>query len=192
MNDFILKKTTASRNSLNHYLFNLKKAALLTGLFFFTLPAFCWAQENVEKIFLSADRMQMDINSGKSIYTGNVKITQGGLVLTGDKVTLKRSQEEIERITIIGKPAHYKQATETGQSITAQSEHMVYIASENKLILTVNAHLQQPDIKLSSHKIVYNTQDQTVIAGGNDGATSTDAQKKQAQRVNITLTPKSN
>jgi len=165
------------------------KTSLLTALLFFTLPAITWAADNLEKIFLNADHMQMNINSGKSVYTGNVKISQGGLVLKGDKVTLLRSNDEVERITVTGKPARYKQTSAAGETIEAESEHMLYIASQNKLTLTINAHLQQPDVKLSSQKIIYDTKKRIVIAGGND-KTPTDAATKQTQRVNIMLTPK--
>ncbi len=166
------------------------KTNLLTALLLFTLPAITWAADSVEKIFISADQMQMNINSGKSVYTGNVNISQGTLVLTGDKVTLKRSNDEVERITVTGKPARYKQVNEAGEPIEAQSEHMLYIASQNQLTLTINAHLQQPDVKLSSQKIIYDTQKRIVIAGGNDEKKTTDAKTKKTQRVNIMLTPK--
>ena len=67
---------------------------------------------------------------------------------------------------------------------------MLYVASENKLVMTVNAHLQQPDIKLSSQKITYDTQKKIVIAGGSSDTKTSDTKTKQKQRVNITLTPK--
>jgi lipopolysaccharide export system protein LptA len=168
----------------------LNKISLLAGLLLFTLPTIVCASKPVEKIFIDADYMQMDIISGKSVYTGNVKISQGELVLTGDKVTLERSNKKVERMTVIGKPARYNHVTETGETITAQSEHMVYIANQNKLVLTINAYLQQPDLKLSSQKITYDTEKKIVIAGSNDGATASGTKTKQKQRVKITLTPK--
>ena len=168
----------------------LNKISLLTGLLLFTLPTIVCASKPVEKIFIDADYMQMDIVSGKSVYTGNVKISQGELVLMGDKVTLERDNKKVERMTVIGKPARYNHVTEAGETITAQSEHMVYIANQNKLVLTINAHLQKPDLKLSSQKITYDTEKKIVIAGSNDGATASDTKTKQKQRVKITLTPK--
>jgi len=173
---------------MTQYCFN--KISLLTGLLVFTLSTIVCASKPVEKIFIDADYMQMDIISGKSVYTGNVNISQGELVLTGDKVTLERNNNKVERMTVIGKPARYKHVTEAGETITAQSENMVYIANQNKLVLTINAHLQQPDLKLSSQKITYDTEKKIVIAGSNDGATAGDTKTKQKQRVKITLTPK--
>ena len=168
----------------------LNKKSLLTGLLLFTLPTIVCASKPVEKIFIDADHMHMDIISGKSVYTGNVKISQGELVLTGDKVTLERGNNKVERMTVTGKPARYNHVTEAGETIKAQSEHMIYIANQNKLVLTINANLQQPDLKLSSQRITYDTEKKIVIAGSNDDATASGTKTKQNQRVKITLTPK--
>jgi len=145
------------------------------------------AAENNEKIFIDADYMQLNIETGYSVYIGNVNIKQGELKLAGDKVTVQQTKEEVERITVIGKPAHYNHITEKGENIQAESEHMVYTASENELVMTVNAKLKQPDHQVSSQKIVYDTEKKIVIAGDKSD-TSTGIEKKQ--RVNITLTPK--
>lgn len=159
---------------------------LLTGLLFFT-QSNSWAAEEVEKIHIDADHMQLNIETGYSIYTGNVKITQGELKLTGDKVTLQQSNDEVERITVVGKPAHYNHVTENGENIKAESEKMVYTASQNKLVMTINAKLQQPEHQISSQKIVYDTLKKIVIAGDKESTSNT---KSDGQRVKITLTPK--
>ncbi|MBL4711213.1 MAG: lipopolysaccharide transport periplasmic protein LptA [Gammaproteobacteria bacterium] len=135
-----------------------------------------------EKIFISADHMQMNINSGNSVYTGNVKVSQGELKLSGDKVILKNYKDELEQLIITGKPARYNHVSANGENVKAESEHIVYAASKNKLILTTNAKLVQPDHKLSSQKIIYDTLNKTIIAG--------DENAKKTQRVNIILTPK--
>lgn len=141
-----------------------------------------------EKIFINADYMQLNIESGDSVYIGHVKISQGNLILTGDKVTVEQTGDVVERITITGKPARYNHVTEKGENIQAESERMVYTASQNELIMTINAKLSQPDHKVSSQKIVYDTEKQIVVAGDKSkpSADSTD----KSQRVNITLTPK--
>ena len=148
-----------------------------------------WAAEAPEKIFITADHMKMNIETGNSTYTGHVKISQGELVLTGDKVTLEQGNEELERLIVTGKPARYNHQTETGETIEAESEHMVYTASKNTLVMTTNAHLKQPDHQLSSQKIVYNTEKKIVIAGGDKNTPNNGSQPTSNQRVNITLTP---
>ncbi len=175
-----------------------KRASLLTALILLCSLSTAWGETAdrspnnipVEKVLISADHMQLDLESGYSVYTGNVKISQGELVLTGDKVTLQQHDNEIERITVIGKPARYNHVTEKGDSIKAQSEHMVYIASQNKLILTINAKLQQPDNLVSSQKITYDTLNRIVIAGDNGDSSPGKNSPGEKPRVNITLTPK--
>lgn len=164
---------------------------LLAITLLFCLQSYSLAAEPVqqEKIFIDADYMQLNINTGKSVYSGNVKISQGELVLIGDEVTLEQSKDLVERMTVIGKPARYNHVTEKGESIEAESERMVYIASQHKLIMTINAKLKQPDHQVSSQKITYDTQNKIVIAGDKkDMSPGTKVDEKQ--RVNITLTPK--
>lgn len=133
--------------------------------------------------------MQLNINSGKSVYTGNVKISHGQLVLIGDEVTLEQSNDEVERLTVTGKPVHYNHVTEKGDPIEAESEKMVYIASQNKLVMTINAKLLQPDHQVSSQKITYDTEKKIIIAG-DKSKPSSGGQSNEKQRVTITLTPK--
>ena len=160
-----------------------------------------WAETNssgkgatLEKIHVSADHMQLNIETGYSVYTGNVKISQGELVLTGDKVTLKSDKEEIQRMTVTGKPARYNHVTKKGETIEAESDSMVYTASENTLVMKGNAKLQQPDHKVTSQLITYDTLKKIVIAGTKDSTDSASSGptggKKDGSRVNITLTPK--
>jgi len=133
--------------------------------------------------------MTLNIESGNSEYTGNVKISQGELVLTGDEVKVTQTSDDtLEQITVIGKPARYNHVTDTGENIEAESNNMVYIASQNKLIMTDNAKLVQPDHKVSSQKIIYDTLNKIVIAGEKTTPSNDDA--GNSQRVNITLTPK--
>jgi lipopolysaccharide export system protein LptA len=170
--------------------------SIITGLVLFCLQTNIYAASSTEKVLISADHMHLNIVSGHSVYTGNVRISQGKLVLSGDKVTIEQHNNEIESITVIGKPARYNNVTEKGEPIMAESEHMQYRASQNKLEMNTNAILQQPGHQVSSQKIVYDTLKRIIIAGGGNTPTSNNAtldastDAKQSQRVNITLTPK--
>ena len=150
-----------------------------------------WGFNNTEKIYIDADRMKANIESGHSVYTGNVKVRQGKLLLTGDKIIVQQRNNEVELITVFGKPAHYNHVTEEGEIIKANSEKMVYTASKNQLVLTINARLNHPEHKVSSQKIVYNTLTKVAIAGDKQQADSHTTDKQgENERVRITLTPK--
>ena len=147
-------------------------------------------QDTPEKIHIDADHMKLNIASGNSVYTGNVKITQGDLVLTGDRVTLTHIDNRLQKFTVIGKPARYNHVTEDGQSIIAESNQMVYTAAENRLVMTRNARLEQPDHLVSSQKIIYDTLNKIVMAGDVGDREAVDGESLPDKRVNITLTPK--
>jgi len=144
------------------------------------------AAVSAEKIYVDADHMQANIETGVSVYTGNVKVTQGELVLSGDKIVVIQQDNEVERITVTGKPAHYNHVSERGEVIEADSEQMVYNVSNNTLILTINAELKHPEHYISSQKIIYNTLTKVAVAGDKNADNNTD----EANRVKITLSPK--
>jgi len=166
------------------------RVGLLTVLIMLGLQKSTLAANTDEEVFISADYMSFNIESGNSVYTGNVKITQGKLMLTGDKITVKQEKNILKRVTVTGRPARYNHITEDGEPVSAQSEQMDYIASQNKLVLTINAVLEQPDHRVSSQTIIYDTEKRIIIAGDQNKPeglnANTDTNK---QRVNITLTP---
>ena len=167
-------------------------AGLLTGLLILFCPQTDVRAANIdEEVFISADHMHLSIESGNSVYTGNVKISQGKLILTGDEITIRQDDKVIKSITVIGSPARYHHLTDDGETITAESEKMVYQASQNKLVMTINAILKQPDHRVSSQKIIYDTEKRIIMAGDKKDTGSSDADTgTDNNRVNITLTPK--
>ncbi len=153
-----------------------------------------------EEITISADYMQLNVETGNSTFTGNIKISQGNLTLTGDKVVLKRrllknGESEVDKLTITGRPARYSHITDKGKTINAESKKMVYTANIGKLVMTTNARLIQPENEVSSQKIIYDTFKKIVIAGAKKPAltntdNSTTDEDQPSQRVKITLTPR--
>jgi lipopolysaccharide export system protein LptA len=138
-----------------------------------------------ENIQVQANHMKFDMETGSSTYEGDVKINQGEIELNGDKVIIKRQHNEIQQINIDGQPARYIQDEDSEQKVHASSQHMRYFAKKNRLIMTIDARLEQPDHTIESQRIVYDTKNKIVLAGSNK-------QNKQGERVNITLTPNKN
>ena len=126
-----------------------------------------------------ADYMKYDIQSGISQYLGNVRVTQNDIELTGDKVTAIQKDKVLKNITVTGSPATYRQLSEDGNYINAQSMQMVYQADNNRLTLSNKARLEQAGSVMESEQIIYDTIQEVVIAGDD----------KTNKRVNITITP---
>jgi lipopolysaccharide export system protein LptA len=123
--------------------------------------------------------MKYEFQSGISEYTGNVRVTQNDLELTGDKVTVIQQNKVLKNITVTGVPANYRQLAEDGSYINAQSRQMEFQADNNRLVLTDKARLEQAGSVMESEQIVYDTVNEVVIAGDENAN----------KRVNITITP---
>lgn len=128
---------------------------------------------------IHADNMKYDIKKGISHYTGNVRVTQHNMELTGDKVIAIQQEKELKNIKVTGSPAIYRQKSEGGDYINAQSMNMEYQADNNRLILSNKARLEQAGSVMESEQIIYDTINEVVIAGDNNAN----------KRVNITITP---
>ena len=142
-----------------------------------------------KEVKIQADHMKFDLETGSSTYSGNVSIVQGTIKLTGENVIITRKNNEIHDIKVEGKPAHYLQDENTDNKIHAISQHMKYTAQTHRLVLTVNASLEQSSQTVVSQRIVYDTQNKVIIAGKNN---DTEKTGQSSDRVNIILTPKSN
>ncbi len=153
-----------------------------------TAPRQSAVSREAEKIHVNADHMRMNTNTGSSVYTGNVRITQGQRVLTGDTVTILQKNDQLQQIIVEGHPARFTDTPPDQPAIHASSRKMVYRERQNRLILTGDARLKQPEHLVSSDKIVYNTLSGTVTAGRTGKATDEGAVDEK-DRVNITITP---
>lgn len=126
-----------------------------------------------------ADYMKYEIQSGISQYKGNVRVTQNEIELTGDKVIVLQKDKVLKNITVTGSPATYRQLSEDGNYINAQSMQMEYQAENNRLIMSDKARLEQAGSVMESDQIIYDTIHEVVIAGDD----------KTNKRVNITIMP---
>jgi lipopolysaccharide export system protein LptA len=142
------------------------------------------------EIKIKADYMAFDLETGKNLYEGNVSIVQGSIELTGDKVTILRSNNKVSEIEVTGNPAHYLQDENTENIVRAISQQIHYSAQKNRLVLIDNASLEQSDHTVKSQRIVYDTEKKMIIAGQAGDEKSTEENNGSKQRVDITLTPK--
>lgn len=133
-----------------------------------------------EPINVKADSAKISDTTGISTYMGNVEITQGDTLLTGEKVVVEAIGQKVRKITSEGHPGTFRQTREDGEVVYAEAENMVYEVNVNKITLTNNARLTEADNTLSGDRIVFYTDTETISAessGGNN-------------RVNITIFPK--
>jgi len=145
----------------------------------FISSAIALTDDSTKPINIQADSAEINDATGISTYRGNVKITQGSTVLTGDIVTLETANKKVQKIISEGKLSTFKQTTDDGRKINAEAEKMVYSITGNKIILTTNAKLTEASNTFASDKITFYTDKEIVTAGSSSGN----------DRVNITVFP---
>lgn len=134
-----------------------------------------------QPMMIEADRVELDDAKGISIYTGNVRVTQGTLVLTGDRMVVHNKGDDIDKVLMDGNPATYKQRPDgKEQDVHAHSKRMEYYTNPQQIILLGEAEVNQAGDVLRSERIVYDVVNDQVNAG-------TD---KPDDRVIITIQPK--
>lgn len=157
-------------------MFSLCAAAITAGAEQKPIPV-----SKTAPVHIYADYMKYEMQSGISQYKGNVRVTQNDIELTGDNVIAIQKDRILKNITVTGSPATYRQLSEDGDYINAQSMKMEYQAGKNRLILRDKARLEQAGSVMESDQIIYDTIKEVVIAGDD----------KANKRVNITITPES-
>lgn len=135
-------------------------------------------------------------SNGTGIYTGHVVITQGSIVLHGDKAILRIINNDLSTADVTGNPVTFVQQPDVGEPMHGESQELTYDAARNEITLITSAKLTQQVIQhitrgfakgdmpgerlMTADVIHYNTDTQHVIAKAGD----------ESQRVHVTFPPK--
>jgi lipopolysaccharide export system protein LptA len=148
------------------------------------LPLRGWAlsTDRDQPMTIEADRVELDDAKGISTYHGNVKVTQGTLVLTGDLMTVHSKGSDVQKVIMLGNPATYRQRPDgKDEDVRAKSERMEYYTDPERVILLKQAEVLQRGDILRSERIEYDVASDQVNAGTS----------KPDERVRITIQPRS-
>ncbi|MCA1804165.1 MAG: hypothetical protein LC646_02110 [Xanthomonadaceae bacterium] len=69
------------------------------------LPSWALSSDREQPMYIESDQAELDDQKGISIYIGNVRVTQGTLVLTGEHMTVYQDGANLDRVILLGKPA---------------------------------------------------------------------------------------
>ncbi|BBD79496.1 lipopolysaccharide transport periplasmic protein LptA [Aerosticca soli] len=105
-----------------------------------------------------------------STLRGQVHITQGTLVLTGDEAKIHLdANTQIARVVVTGKPAHIEQLDDNGNLMQGDAATLDYDNINGIAVLTGNAVVrQQGRGEFHGDKLTYNTQT-SLITGETNG-----------------------
>lgn len=145
--------------------------AVVAGLLL--LPAHARESDLDQPIEIDADRSEFDERAGRQILEGNVRISQGTMLITAERIEITLQNGRLASIEGTGSPLGFEQDNEAGERMRGAARRIIYDAVGGSLVLEGEATLEQPRQRLVSERIVFNTEDQTVRAeGDNSGAES--------------------
>ena len=132
-----------------------------------------------QPLHIEADSAEANDITGVIVYRGEVRVTQGSMILTGDVVTVVAPDRLLKKITAEGDLSTFQQLTDDGKQIDAEAEYMEYDAPANKLMLLRKARMQQGQNSFASERIEYYVDTKVVDAGD----------PENGNRVRMTIIP---
>jgi lipopolysaccharide export system protein LptA len=140
-------------------------------------------------INVESDRVTVDDARQISVFEGNVVLTQGTMVIRGDRMEVRQDKEGFKHGTVWGKRAYFRQKRDGANDlIEGWAERVEYDSRADKLQLFSRAALKRGDDDVSGDYISYDaaTEFFQVIGGGGKAATP----NNPAGRVRTVLQPK--
>jgi len=133
-----------------------------------------------QAINLSSDKATYENNRG--IYTGNVNMSQGSLIIRADKLIIVEADRKVTKVIAHGSPAHFEQQPRAGEGVVVASARLIeYSLNAEEILLQKDATIRHQGSKISGDRIVYSGRKQMVIADGGS--------HKLDGRVQMTLQP---
>ena len=135
-----------------------------------------------QPINIEADKASLNDKTGFSVYEGNVRLQQGTLLFTGNRMTVQLTDNKVDTIVLTGTPATYVQRPEGRDADQhAEAGRIEYYALDDRVILLEKARIWESGAdEFRSDRIVFSLKSDTVDAGGGG----------ESGRVHITLHPK--
>ncbi len=163
----------------------MKHVSVLSSFFILLLlPEISCSLEGDKQqpIYIEADGGTYDDNTGESIYTGDVEVTQGSMVLNSDKLVVYTKQRKPYKIVATGKPVTFKQTPKPGdEDIHGKALTAEYYVDTELLVMIEKAIVWQGENTYASERIEYDKKHAIVKAG---------QASSNGKRVRITLQPK--
>lgn len=141
-------------------------------------------------INLEADTMEVNDATKVSVYQGNVRLTQGTLLILADKLVVKQDAEGFSTGTAYGNPASFRQKRDgVDEYIEGWAQRIEYDGKRDKLELFTNARVKRGQDEVRGSYISYDGKTEFFqVKGGKEAAT--EAAPKGRVRAVIQPKPK--
>lgn len=148
--------------------------------------------DSQKPVEINAAEAIRDEKAGTMIYTGDVVVVQGSIVIRADKVEVRMRDGEVQTVVATGSPAHYQQKPSVDKgTIMAQGNQITYDMAKSQMHLRQDARLEQDGGIITGSQIDYDVKGERMVASGRAGASSKGGSKSNG-RVTMVIPPSKN
>ena len=142
--------------------------------------------DSKQPMYIEADTATYDEGKGQTIYTGNVRFTQGSLESLSDKMIVYQKDGKTDKIETFGNPTRVRQTPEPGKPPwNGLGQRAEFFPDTSILVLHEKAMAWQGDKpessdRVTSERIEYDSQKSVMKAG---------LPSSRGDRVHVTIQP---
>lgn len=135
---------------------------------------------------IEADQAQVDDAKQTSTFTGRVVLTQGTMVIRGDKLVVAQDKSGFKHGTAYGHTASFRQKREgLNEYVEGYGERIEYDTNADTVDFYVQARVKRAQDEVRGEHVIYNSKTEIFQADSKDAA------KGAPGRVHAILYPKS-
>lgn len=161
---------------------------LLACLLLCCAPAsFAERADRDKPVHLEADQVLIDDVKQISTFTGNVQMTQGTMLLRGDKLVVVQDKDGFRHGTVYGRTASFRQKRDgLDEYVEGYGERIEYDVNTETVDFYVQARVKRNLDEVRGEHITYNSKTETFQVNG----IGQDSESRPRQRVRAVLQPK--
>jgi lipopolysaccharide export system protein LptA len=170
-------------------MYRLNNKLLFATVLLLCSPAsFAERDDRNKPIHLEADQVLMDDAQQISTFTGKVRLSQGTLLIRGDKIVVVQDKDGFKHATAYGNNAEFRQKREgMDEYVEGYGGRIEYDTHNETLNLYENARLKRNLDEVSGNHITYNAKTEIFRVSSSEAGSG----NVPPQRVRAVLQPKS-
>jgi lipopolysaccharide export system protein LptA len=158
---------------------------MLVCLLLANIPVHAGQHVRARPINLEADEVKIDDARQISIFTGDVRLTQGTMAIYGDQIVVVQDKNGFRRGTATGSPASFHQQREgTDGYVEGSGERIEYDAGSEIMNIFGQAHVKRGQDDVRGDHITYNAKTEVFQVSG-----SAPRAHEKEQRVRVVIQP---
>lgn len=126
------------------------------------------APSGASSLDLTADSIEYDLDSGNSVYRGNVVIKQSDMEVRGDVVEVDSKDGDVRSLKVLEGGGIVRWRTASGDMLEGRGDAIEYNGDKQELRLLGNAQIQRSGQRqrITGETIVYNLRRQVLSVDG--------------------------